>query len=94
MSNENRPGDALHQKHMDALKRMVDMAHVVGSLLVRIMTRKKEQILWDHNGAEQWNVAKGAWDTMPPHDRPRHGFRTPGGRDLGRGNGQWDDGEF
>ena len=33
---------------------------------MRIMTQKKEQILWSHNGAEQWNVAKGAWDTMPP----------------------------
>jgi hypothetical protein len=30
MNNENRPGDALHQKHMDALKRVVDMAHVGG----------------------------------------------------------------
>ena len=28
MSTENRPGDALHQKHMDALKRVVDMARV------------------------------------------------------------------
>jgi len=26
------------------------------------MTNKKEQILWGKNGAEQWNVAKGAWD--------------------------------
>ena len=49
MSSENRPGDALHQKHMDALKRVVDMAHVVGSPLVRI--RPEGQIL-GHNGAE------------------------------------------
>ena len=58
----NRPGDDLHTTHMDALKRVIDMAHVVGSPLVRIMTNKKEQILWGRNGAEQWNVAKGAWD--------------------------------
>ena len=25
MSTENRPGDALHQKHIDALKRVVDI---------------------------------------------------------------------
>jgi sugar phosphate isomerase/epimerase len=42
------------------------MAHQLASPLVRIMTSKKEQILWGMNGAEQWNVAKGAWDTLPP----------------------------
>ena len=66
----NRPGDVLHTKHMDALKRVIDMAHVVGSPLVRIMTQKKEQILWGQNGAEKWNVAHGAWDTMPPMIAP------------------------
>lgn len=66
MTSANAPGDALHRKHMDALKRVIDMAHVVGSPLVRIMTPKKEQILWGHNGAEKWNVAHGAWDAMLP----------------------------
>lgn len=71
MTTANRPGDDLHQKHMEALKRVIDMAHYLGahergSPLVRIMTSKKEQILWGRNGAEQWNVAKGAWDTLPP----------------------------
>ena len=70
MTSANRPGDALHEKHMDALKRVIDMAHVVGSPLVRIMTQKKEQILWGHNGAEKWNVAHGAWDTMAPMIAP------------------------
>ncbi len=62
MTVANTPGDDLHSKHMDALKRVIDMAHVVGSPLVRIMTAKKEQILWGFNGAEKWNVAHGAWD--------------------------------
>lgn len=66
MTTANRPGDDLHTKHMDALKRVMDMAHVVGSPLVRIMTNKKEQILWGSNGAEKWNVAKGAWDATLP----------------------------
>ena len=70
MTTENRPGDALHRKHMDALKRVMDMAHIVGAQLVRIMTPRKEQILWGKNGAEHWNVAKGAWDTMPPMIAP------------------------
>ncbi|MBT8413465.1 MAG: sugar phosphate isomerase/epimerase [Boseongicola sp.] len=62
MTSANRPGDALHVQHMDALKRVIDMAHVVGAPLVRIMTSRKEQILWGRNGAEKWNVAHGAWD--------------------------------
>jgi sugar phosphate isomerase/epimerase len=66
MTTANKPGDELHSKHMDALKRVIDMAHELGSPLVRIMTSKKEQILWGHNGAEKWNVAHGAWDTLPP----------------------------
>ena len=66
MTSANRPGDALHTKHMEALKRVMDMAHMLESPLVRIMTPKKEQILWGRNGAEKWNVAKGAWDTTAP----------------------------
>jgi sugar phosphate isomerase/epimerase len=66
MSTANKAGDELHTKHMDALKRVIDMAHVVGSPLVRIMTNKKEQILWGLNGAEKWNVAHGAWDATLP----------------------------
>ncbi len=70
MTCANRPGDELHVKHMDALKRVMEMAHIVGSPLVRIMTQKKEQILWGRNGAEVWNVAHGAWDSMAPMIAP------------------------
>lgn len=66
LTTENRPGDAAHTRHMDALKRVIAMAHVVGSPLVRIMTNRKEQILWGSHGAERWNVAKGAWDATLP----------------------------
>ena len=66
MSSANVAGDALHLRHMDALARVVDMAHILGSPLVRIMTPKKEQILWGAHGAEVWNVAHGAWDAMLP----------------------------
>lgn len=66
MSTANRPGDALHQNHMEALKRVIDMAHVLGAPLVRIMSSRKEQILWGSHGAERWNVANGAWDSLPP----------------------------
>lgn len=66
MTTANKPGDTLHTTHMDALKRVMDMAHELGSPLVRIMTNKKEQILWGKGGAEKWNVAKGAWDASLP----------------------------
>ena len=70
MTAANRPGDTLHQKHMDALKRVIDMAQTVGAPLVRIMTQRKEQILWGKNGAEKWNVAHGVWATMAPMIAP------------------------
>ncbi|MDJ0637653.1 MAG: sugar phosphate isomerase/epimerase family protein [Paracoccaceae bacterium] len=66
LTTANAPGDEAHTRHMDALKRVIEMAHVVGSPLVRIMTNKKEQILWGHGGAEKWNVAHGAWDKTLP----------------------------
>ncbi len=62
----SKPGDDLHTKHMDALKRCIDMAHQFDCPLVRIMTGKKEMILWGSHGAEKWNVAKGAWDAQLP----------------------------
>lgn len=66
MTMANAPGDTLHKMHMDALRRVIDMAHVVGAPRVRIMSPKKEQILWGAHGAEKWNVAHGAWDAMLP----------------------------
>lgn len=66
LTTANTAGDATHTKHMDALKRVIEMAQIVGSPLVRIMTNKKEQILWGHGGAEKWNVAHGAWDKTLP----------------------------
>ena len=66
MPMTTRAGDTLHVKHMDGLKRCIDMAHEFDSPLVRIMSGKKEMILWGSHGAEQWNVAKGAWDALLP----------------------------
>ena len=33
MTSANRPGDELHTKHMEALKRVMDMAHVLESAI-------------------------------------------------------------
>ena len=64
--DDARPADAAHRKHMDALKRCIEMAQELSCPLVRIMTGKKEMILWGQNGAEKWNVAKGAWEAQLP----------------------------
>ena len=82
MTIANRPGDELHIKHMDALKRVIEMAYDVDSPLVRILTSKKEQILWGQNGAEKWNVAHGAWDTLPPLIAPAVDFAKSTGKIL------------
>ena len=66
LTTANKPGDEAHTRHMDALRRVINMAHELDCPLVRIMTNKKEQILWGKGGAEKWNVAHGAWDATLP----------------------------
>lgn len=49
-------------EHLAALERCIDMAQALNCPLVRIMSFKKEMILFGSFGAEEWNVATGAWD--------------------------------
>ena len=64
LTSKTQPGDVDHQRHMEALKRVIDMAHFLEAPFVRVLSIKKEQILWGKNGAEKWNVAIGAWDRL------------------------------
>jgi sugar phosphate isomerase/epimerase len=57
-------GDANHQKHMDGLKRCIDMAKAVDCGLVRIMSFRREMILFGTAGAEHWIVSKGSWEKL------------------------------
>ena len=66
MPMSTKAGDALHTRHLDTLKRCIEIAHELDCPLVRIMSGKKEMILWGSHGAEAWNVAKGAWDALLP----------------------------
>ena len=66
MRMTEKPGGHLHQTHLDRLKRCMEIGHEVGSPCVRILSPKKEQILFGSHGAEKWNVAKGAWDALLP----------------------------
>ena len=56
------PTAPAYRAHLDALGRCIDMALALDCQLVRIMSFKKEMILFGSQGAEVWNVAGGAWD--------------------------------
>jgi len=56
------PEDEVFRAHMRGLGRCIDTAKALGTDLVRIMSGRKEMILFGHNGAEVWNVSNGAWD--------------------------------
>lgn len=66
MPMTTKVSDSYHVEQMDGLKRCIEMAHEMDCKLVRIMSGRKEMILFGYNGAEQWNVAKGAWDALLP----------------------------
>lgn len=55
------PEDAVYTQHMDGFKRCIEMAHRFGTRLVRIMSFRREMILFGRGGAEHWVVSKG-WD--------------------------------
>lgn len=57
-------GDSMHSAQMDALRRCIDTAKALDCGLVRIMSFRKEMILFGSGGAEHWNVATGAWDKL------------------------------
>ena len=59
--NTNAP---VYLQHIDALKRCIVMAKALDCSLVRVMGFRKEMILFGSHGAEQWNVAVGAWDQL------------------------------
>ncbi|MFT5368898.1 MAG: sugar phosphate isomerase/epimerase [Candidatus Latescibacterota bacterium] len=59
---EVEPESEIFQTHLAAFRRCIDMAKALGTNLVRIMSGRKEMILFGSHGAEVWNVSNGAWD--------------------------------
>lgn len=53
-----------YRGEMDALKRCIDFAHELGASTVRIMSCRRETILFGGGGAEQWVVANDAWSKL------------------------------
>ncbi|UCH09046.1 MAG: sugar phosphate isomerase/epimerase [Fidelibacterota bacterium] len=58
------PGDESFQKHMAGLKRCIHIAKELGTDLVRVMSCRKEMIIFGSNGAEKWVASTGAWERL------------------------------
>lgn len=58
------PEDEVYKKHLEGLKRCIDMAKGLGTDLVRIMSCRKEMIIFGYNGAEEWVASTGSWDKL------------------------------
>jgi sugar phosphate isomerase/epimerase len=56
--------DEAYQKHMEGLKRCIKIAKALGTEMVRIMSGRKEMIIFGSNGAERWVASTGAWDKL------------------------------
>ena len=56
--------DEAYQKHMAGLKRCIRIAKELGTGMVRIMSGRKEMIIFGHNGAERWVASTGSWDKL------------------------------
>ena len=57
-------GDTNYNNHMDKLKQCIGMAQQFNAPLVRIMSFRKEMVLFGEDGAEKWNVSAGAWEKL------------------------------
>ena len=61
---EIEPEDAIYKEHMAGLQRCIHIAQTLGTHLVRIMSYRKEMIIFGANGAEEWIASTGAWDRL------------------------------
>jgi len=59
-----QPEDEIYQSHLLGLKRCINLAKSLEAPLVRIMSGRKEMILFGYNGAEDWVVSTGAWSQL------------------------------
>ena len=57
-------GDTNYNHHMNKLNQCIEMAQQFNTPLVRIMSFRKEMVLFGEDGAEQWNVSAGAWEKL------------------------------
>jgi sugar phosphate isomerase/epimerase len=56
--------DEAYQNHMEGLKRCIRIAKELGTDMVRIMSGRKEMIIFGYDGAEKWVASTGAWGRL------------------------------
>ena len=54
----------VYRQQLDALRRCIEFAQALACPLVRVMSFRKEMILFGSMGADQWIVTTGAWDKL------------------------------
>ena len=54
----------VYRQQLAALRRCIDFAQALDCPLVRVMSFRKEMILFGGMGADQWIVTAGAWDKL------------------------------
>ncbi len=62
--SEMHQDNSVYLDHLDALRRCIDMAKALDCSLVRVMSFRKEMILFGSHGADDWVVSDGAWDKL------------------------------
>ena len=58
------PDDAVYKQHMEALERCIKMAQALETDTVRVMSGRKEMIIFGTNGAEKWVASTGSWENL------------------------------
>ena len=61
---EIEPEDAIYQEQMAGLQRCIHISQALETNLVRIMSCRKEMIIFGANGAEEWVASTGTWDKL------------------------------
>ena len=61
---EMQRDNPVYLEHLDALKRCIDMAKALDCPLVRVMSFRKEMILFGSHGANAWIISEGSWDKL------------------------------
>ena len=62
--SEMHQDNSVYLEHLDALRRCIDMAKALDCSLVRVMSFRKEMILFGSHGADDWVVSEGAWGKL------------------------------
>ena len=55
---------SVYRQQLEALRRCIDFAQALDCPLVRVMSFRKEMILFGANGADEWIITAGAWDKL------------------------------